>query len=1046
MNENQKTLINRILYREKSFVKHNLKIYHNEKDPTTLRLYQLAAASQGYLAVIHPFLFTNKAHLNSEILAVALYNQQLNVVSAILRTLNKPPVGLQFTSLFSIDHIPFQIKQQSEVSSVVDGAIYNDSSHYSSEESSHNQDKSLNSEQLNTSIYQQEDEQIYSLIIVLFVHIIFFNHYQIIHFFVDITSPRISHHIITLRCGSNKITHINDTLQTPYNSYNVPLHPIIPLRLIITPTETIINDIHIEHPNDATDFDFIITLHPYGVLSLSTESTPPSKPADAEPLISFHYPKQLIPFLPPPFPSHLSVLVYSLSKHFNNDLLNLYFKYTTSDSLQQQTTIMNSYALRLTAHLGESNIFHYLIQNTIITEPSVLRALVSSSFYTISSEIIGAINDVMGFNTALSYFPSASHIIDYRLLLKTALTTSSHASLQIITAKRIVGITNEFSSELLTHLLSSTPPSHLMILPLLPTPLNYYTANVDCFTNPIILDELLNNGALPGKLSPDNLLANQIIIKHSPSSVDMFQGEFRPLHTAVIEKNLSYTSWLLENNANPMLADTNGLLPISYTTENDQLYNVLIEKSRQISLSEPSKIFIEGFNPCILPNNIPIVVSNVADGLNVNVVNVQQFVVNTKAKAKDCKIITGTTRIVCLRNEIAQDVDVLTKELNEFKMKNSLLWNAPLCFVENDVYCSLHSLFEPNHHGIWKSNQQTISRLQKITDDLCKIDYLLPIANGCIGIDILSIGVLTQPTWVIKPLQNVRCVIGWDNVFKLIDIQSCEESKHWELSEIRNVSVDGCCIYFFIANPSPKKPHFMINLLSKTLVSMPITLQTFDSEQTCICNGEILTIQHPYLYIYNGQHLLFQSIQHLMYLFFRHENTDFSFIIKNNKVLKCHKFLLVTRCPFLNDFLLNSNELNISVSEDETLAFLMYLYTGDPTYPTTQMVLSDKTKLFCSFIKQLNQKTHQTFEPNVSFESLVNDFANINQNNLTLHYKGNDIPINKQWFEFLFPNEHIEGHDVIIQESQSTGLFGQHYNLQNETIWNDYIWKRILND
>ena len=74
---NEDIFIQNILDRNEQFLRTHVNHYIYERDEEKRRKYQIAAASQGCFPLIQMMMNSNSLNLNSELLAVAIFNQQI---------------------------------------------------------------------------------------------------------------------------------------------------------------------------------------------------------------------------------------------------------------------------------------------------------------------------------------------------------------------------------------------------------------------------------------------------------------------------------------------------------------------------------------------------------------------------------------------------------------------------------------------------------------------------------------------------------------------------------------------------------------------------------------------------------------------------------------------------------------------------------------------------------------------------------------------------------------------------------------------------------
>ncbi|EDR23795.1 hypothetical protein EDI_310460 [Entamoeba dispar SAW760] len=1074
---NEESMISHILYRHEQFIRTHLKEYLKESDEEKQRKYQIAAASQGCLPLIMEFVETNSSLVNSELLGVAIYNQQINVVEFLLNKMNElkqVPLGLSFTSLFNIKHYPFStilqeekipslwIHQENNKNSISIEEKHSSNSINSNTSKIINDKNKINQEDITNFENKQKELLTNSKGIeqnnLLFIGGTIINTsstsqeiYTSIPIpvqtkYIDITSSYRSKFTINIYIGSLEIKWVNNVLFTPTELHSLPIQSNIPQRFIFTRNHIQIQRIIIPYPPDTITITLSINLEPYSFIILSDNSIPPCIESNYLPFIDFDYPPLLAPFLPPPLPTHLSILVYSLALTPNEELVKCVINSMNSECLFQQTTYAKHHALRMAAFFHEPITFFALLPYAEELECSIFRSLVCTPFSKshrkilltlpikeFPREIIGGIDDIVGFNNALEMYPFANHIIDYIKIIKTALTTKSFYVLEILRSKDIVGIDENFSKEILDSLLLSDSPAEEYIIKMIPTPLTYYSAYITKYTNPKMLKFILENGGRVEQLNGWNIESDKVAINFNTSIINRKINGNYPLHDAVKQKNTIFINWLLQHGCNATLLDEQGKRAIDYTSEGTVYYKLLINKCKQIKLDKPQTIFIEGKKEqmTITNKNVIIVSKTGKNTTNINVVGIKQF--ELKHSFNDVYSIPYNECIILRNNNHIYIINIDTKEEKEIEYNNSLLWNHPIAIQNDSIYVVLPSLKNKKYQTLWYSSLKTPSKIKPLCFNEYSIDYILSQKNCIFCINILEQGIKEKPCWITQHFKNqLNIIVIYLNKIHNILIQVCDEAQEWNQTTIQQISLNNFIIFCFVNEPSIKQPHFAIDLISKRLFALPLEFQSLPSS-TIIHNNKAFSLFPSQLLIQNIEPILFHPIQRFIskLITFHPDITLTNGIDK----LKCHSFILQIRIPSLFNHIKN-NIIYINSTTDELLTLKLFLYTGDPCYPIQDLIVVDRLSLFYSIISKINFQFHSSIQIVLGFNSFIHDFSQISYNDLEVYITPNtNIHINSIWFSFVFPQINPKNY---ITDPFIIKIINHIYDL-NDPIWLEYL-------
>ncbi|GAB1219670.1 hypothetical protein ENUP19_0041G0016 [Entamoeba nuttalli] len=1074
---NEEGMMSHILYRHEQFVRAHLKEYLKESDEEKQRKYQIAAASQGCLPLIMEFVETNSSLVNSELLAVAIYNQQIGVVEFLLKRMNElkqMPLGLSFTSLFNIKHYPFTTTLQEEKipsfwrqqengksGTLIEERDSSNSSilnipRTSNDENKINQEDMPNIEnKQKESLTNSKDIEQNSLLLVGGMVINTSSTSQEIYTsipipfqkkYVDITSSHRSKFAIIIYIGSLEIKWVNNVLFTPTELHSLPTQTNIPQRFIFTRNHIQIQTIIIPYPPDAITITISINLEPYSFVILSDNSIPPSIESHYLPFIDFDYPPLLAPFLPPPLPTHLSVLVYSLSLNPNEELVKCVINSMSLECLFQQTTYAKHHALRMAAFFHEPITFSALLPYAEELDCSIFRSLVCTPFSKshrrilltlpikeFPREIIGGIDDIVGFNNALEMYPFANHIIDYIKIIKTALTTKSFYVLEVLRSKDIVGIDENFSKEILDSLLLSDSPAEEYVIKMISTPLSYYSAHITMYTNPKMLKFILENGGRVEQLNGWNIESDEVAVRFNASIVDGRVNGSRPLHDAVKQQNATFIDWLLQHGCNATLLDSQGKRAIDYTSEGTVYYKLLVNKCKQIKLEKPQTLFVEGKKEqmTVTNKNVIIVSKTGKNTTNINVVGIKQFELNHSFDV--AYSIPYDERVILRKTNRMYIINTDTTEEKEIECNNTLLWNHPMAIQNDSIYVVLPSLKKKMYQTLWCSSLETPSKIKPVCSNEYPIDYILSQKDCIVCINILEQGIKEKPCWITQHFKNqLNIIVIYSKKIHNVLIQVCDEAQEWNQTTVQQVSLNNFIIFCFVNEPSAKQPHFAIDLVSKRLFALPFEFQSLPPS-TIIHNNKAFSLFPSQLLIQNIEPILFHPMQR----FISKLITFHPDITLTNGIdqLMCHSFILQIRIPSLLNHI-EKNIIHINLSADELLTLKLFLYTGDPCYPIQDFVVVDRLSLFHSAISKINSQFHSSIQPTLGFNSFIHDFSQLSHNDLEVCFIPNTIVyINSIWFSFVFPQ--IDPKNYITNPFVIK-IINHIYDL-NDPIWLEYL-------
>ncbi|ELP86715.1 hypothetical protein EIN_306410 [Entamoeba invadens IP1] len=1126
-----------IMDRDEKYVREHMRGYLKEKNPDRLALIQLCAATQGCVPLVHPFLKTNSPKLNSELLAVAIYNQHIPLVDLILslyQKTNQLPLALQFTQLFGPEHYPFSLfieKVEPEkvekvelsdhqlhvdefvepLNDVADNVNINESAILqppakNASSNSLNPILDGNSERSNTSensktskksifdIFKSlklstpirnEINNVNSIFEPLNQNSVLFLGDTIVNtsdskikfFFykalptrrkvveVRAMSARVA---LEIGIGSLHITVVNKTIYTLTSTYPIPSEDIC---LFFSSEFFEIGSVKIPNPPDAESALIWFEMSPFSALSVSNVTSVPTHDT-YENFVDFNYPKVLERHLPPPLMSHISVLLLSLSKVPNDELFDTVISKLSADCVEQQIKMTNQFCLRQCAFQHLPREFERLKSCCNEIDESVFRALVSSPFTRSHRKIlqmlpikefsrtpIGAIDDIAGINAALKMAPAPCHIINDISLIETALKKKSIAALEVLCRRKPVGVditdtvfdhrvehnesdsnANKYSTKILEAFLESTLQASQIISKVVKYPFDYFTVNLTATTNPEAVAYMLENGAKCGRLNSFNESCNEIIYKHHPTCVDQMEDGGRPLHKAVQEGNWRFVEWLLEHGADATKRDLTNKKAIEYieqTEDNKSCFLLLEEKSHEMSIGEKTEVYVEGVDILVVPNSHCVVVSKVNSKMHVSVTGKDLF----ELKSDYESVLGSGDTLLIVRKDSMKVVDVVSKSEKDLP-KNYFINQQNSVICGNTCYCALPGLDHKETYELWKSELSTSFMMKRVVYDFGRIDYItsdddiVVVVCNIFRYDNNGRKYVSFSPHDSNDINTIHVEIVREDSVIPIPIEVSPSALEWESSEIESVCLSDNLLFFFVKDAKSSKPHFVIDFVTKQLVGLPQQFEVVHNG-ACIFNKSGVYCENNFINVFDLTQVLFSTMQRLLGKFMRSDVHDY---VMNNGIdfFKFSGDVLRCRIPQIFEKVnTQSKSLYVSLTKDEMEAFLLYIYTGNPSFPVRDFVVVDRRQLLYRAKVKLESQFRVKIEIFETFERVVEDFENMKDSKVMCEVstRNGTINVQKEWFNFLFKTIDKK----CMEKNSSLEEVAEQWNHLNSKVWFKYI-------
>ena len=1103
---NEDNLIENILQRNEYFLRVNLKYYLTERDEERIRKYQIAAASQGCLPLIKMLINRNTPNINSELLAIAIYNQQIEVVKYLLEEVmiknEEKPMILTETVLFNYKHFPFELYDKDEQNQLFPSSELNELNEIERElrENTLSDGDRKNKEQRRNELQRKKEEKrekSHKDVLICGGYLVNTSDttQQIVtsfprpirSTFIDIVYHDHSKWTLDILFGNQSMKFINNKMYWKDKLYSIPFENHNPKRIEFTENEIMIDNNHFEYPENTEMISLVFTIEPFSYIQVTDETTQPLFESNLKPTIDYNYNEMFKNILPPILPTHLAVLIYSVFLSPNEQLINTFFKYFKTEWLLEQLRYFNNHSLRLASFLHQASIFSSLVCYSDDLNEELLRALVCTPFTKdhrkimlylplkdFDHKLIGSFNDIVAFHSAMNIYPSALHFFDFIDVIKIALQTNAFHVLHILSSFSLVGISEEFSVEILDSLLTSESPAEEYVEKMIPKPFTYYTAHITKYTNPKMLKWIIKKGGKVGSINTWNDECNSIAYNTDKELVNSKQNGVRPLHQAILDKNVYYLQWLLDHDAIATMLDDQGKQPIDYCERNDIFYNILESKCKSMKLENSRDLFIQGTNVEILATQSEtVVVSHIEEDTNINVIEKTQF--RVEFLYDDCYSLPNKNAILLREKNVLHLIDLETRNDVKIDISNALLWKNKYVIQKNTIVALLPSLHQKHKRSLWTSQLTTPSLLKPIDRNEYEIDYLLSNNEYIVGLDLVDVGIDgSDVDWMTKPFkQTLTIYLIYNNQIKPVEIKTSEDAQHWKSARIETICLEESLIYVFVKNSSLDKPHFVIDILSKRLFTLPTEYQQLHYKPF-IHNNDSYYLTKDHIYIRSFKPLMTSTMQRFMVRFMKY-HPDLS--ISNGKdTIKCHSFIMKIRYPQLYSKWEKKKKTIVfeNVTKEELESFLIYIYTGNHSYPKYDLMVVDYSQQFFSCVKKMQSAIKSSKSFAIGFEHVISDFKTIKESlddtkkSTFVHVKLpqttspqnpfgalmkhsvntkqqqpeqlKSISIHESWYSFLFGKKKPE---ELIQQPVMKELMEHIYELDHP-IWIDYIITNLL--